>query len=126
MEIQLELVRQFPDCFYLELGDGFDGYEGDWLRATASGQEEFALLAKEVDKYKPKPKKQRMARASASSTTSAWFYSDPGSEEEEEPFTPHSGYYCTGNGDSVYMPEGSEQDFAACSSECGYCGRCIY
>jgi len=35
-------------------------------------------------------------------------------------WTPMTGYYSTGNG----MMEGGE-DFSACDSDCGHCGRCI-
>ncbi len=34
-------------------------------------------------------------------------------ETEEEIFTPHDGYYVTGNGDSVYQCQGEEEDLTA-------------
>jgi hypothetical protein len=46
--------------------------------------------------------------------------------EREEDFTPHSGYYRTGNGDTVWAMQGEGPDYTACDSECGYCGRCSY
>lgn len=53
-------------------------------------------------------------------------YYDYSFDREEEPFTPYSGYYRTGDGDSVYCLQGEQPDFTACGSDCGYCGRCRY
>jgi hypothetical protein len=57
-------------------------------------------------------------------------YDDPDGgrfeREEQEEFTPNSGYYSTGQGDQVYCFRGEEPDLTACDSECGYCGRCQY
>lgn len=46
--------------------------------------------------------------------------------EEEDEFTPYSGIYRSGNGESVYAFQGEGQDLTACDKECGYCGRCSY
>ena len=46
------------------------------------------------------------------------------SDHNGDTFTPRSGMYLTGNGDSVYCTRGEGRDFTACDSECGYCGRC--
>ena len=45
---------------------------------------------------------------------------------EDKPFTPHTGWYMTGNADFVYQFQGETQDYTACDMECGYCGRCSY
>jgi hypothetical protein len=50
----------------------------------------------------------------------------PNSHRTVDKFTPYTGYYSTGNGDVVFSSRGEERDFTACSSECGYCGRCGY
>jgi len=48
-------------------------------------------------------------------------------EYDKDQFTPSSGYYLTGEGDSVWCVEGESPDYTACSSNgCGYCGRCGY
>ena len=46
--------------------------------------------------------------------------------ESEEEFTPNSGWYQTGGGESVYCMAGEGPDHTACDSGCGYCGRCTY
>jgi hypothetical protein len=47
-------------------------------------------------------------------------------DNDYQRFTPYSGMYMTGNGESVYCNEGEYEDYTACDSECGYCGRCPY
>lgn len=41
-------------------------------------------------------------------------------------FTPETGYYRTGRGESVYCLAGDRSDLKACNIDCGYCGRCPY
>jgi hypothetical protein len=60
-------------------------------------------------------------------TTAAGFeWRHGGDSDEDEEFTPYSGMYFTSDGHYVYCMQGEEPAFTACSSECGYCGRCIY
>jgi len=48
-------------------------------------------------------------------------------DDYKDGFTPYSGYYQTGEGDTVWCMEGESPDYTACSSDgCGYCGRCSY
>ncbi len=47
-------------------------------------------------------------------------------DERDEEFTPEDGWYHTGDGERVWACRGEQPDFTACSSECGYCGRCQY
>ncbi|GCA62447.1 hypothetical protein KIPB_003588 [Kipferlia bialata] len=44
----------------------------------------------------------------------------------QDMFTEEDGMYQTGHGDWVYAMRGEMEDFTACSSQCGYCGRCSY
>jgi len=44
----------------------------------------------------------------------------------EDQFTQHTGTYRTGDCDFNFCFKGEAPDFTACSSECGYCGRCGY
>jgi hypothetical protein len=47
-------------------------------------------------------------------------------DSEEDQFTPYTGYYTTGDGQPVFAYAGETEDYTACSSQCGYCGRCTY
>lgn len=47
-------------------------------------------------------------------------------DDENDEFTPSSGWYSTGQGDRVWCNVGEGPDYTACDSGCGYCGRCHY
>lgn len=53
-------------------------------------------------------------------------YDDYYDRDDEEEFTPASGWHSTGNGDMVYAMAGEGPDYTACDKECGNCGRCTY
>jgi hypothetical protein len=121
VRIQLKLCKTFPTVFELYLEDGLSGYEQEFTIDTAQniGMEFF---------QKNSIANRNIGRASHSYNydTHEDYVGDNGGDDEEEEFTPTSGYYFTGNGDCVYAFQGESRDLQACDKECGYCGRCQY
>eukprot|EP00978_Attheya_sp_CCMP212_P030658 scaffold113543_cov51-Attheya_sp.AAC.2 len=108
--IQKRLIREFPSIFRLDIRDGISGHYDHGARAyEAEEKEEFTPYTGALSRHS--------YRYGASNAYEA---------EEEEEFTPSTGMYFAGNGDRVWAHQGEDQDYTACGSDCGNCGRCQY
>jgi hypothetical protein len=132
---QRRLAHMFPTVFSFYLGDGESGYDcgiREPLPSTYMGNLKFRSVSRGYDMVSQSESRPARSRAYDDAYDEDR-YNETYEEEDdryndtyEEEFTPHAGYYRTGNGDTVYALAGEEPDLTACDKECGYCGRCSY